>query len=269
MKHRVKIIYGAITTLILLAGFLLPGQILHIQDQRQRERVDRYELNDITLNVTSQLFEKLAAVKAGIMLEADYGAEARMREEEVYEQVIVANEMFGTGAIDFAMDAESLLEPVIVQRLVVDEEGDGSFIVWQGHLEDDFNGVDVFIDDATGKMLGITVYAYDAVWDIDQVITHYISDTMQERIRNYYGLADVTLSAEGYVERYGLVDAPSLSAGGVDGVQYGIQYGNGVIVDSHDLDGQADFVFQLVNESGGAYALEWYINEGSYSLNYR
>lgn len=266
MKYRVKIIYGAITIGILLAGFLLPGQILHIQDQRQRERVDRYELNDITLNVTSQLFEKLAAVKTGIMLEADYGAEARMREEEVYEQVVVANEMFGTGAIEMAMDAECLLAPVIVQRLVVDEEGGGSFIVWQGHLEDDFHGVDVFIDDATGKMLGIIVIAYDAVWDVDRVMEQYISDAMQERIRNYYGLADVTLSAGGYMERYGLVDAPSLTTEGV----VGVQYGSDTVVDSHALDEQTGCVFQLVNESGEAYALEWYIDEGGvYGLNYR
>ena len=260
MKYKTKIIYSVITIGVLLAGFLLPGQILRIQEQRQAARVDRYEVNSITLNVTNQLFEKLSAVKSGIIVGNSSQMDAQMSEEEVYQQMVVANQIFGVCTIDM----DNLQEPDIVQRLVIDEENGTSFIIWRGHLEDEHCGVDLVIDDATGKMLGITIVIFEYT-DVFEPFRGYNLEELQEQLKTYYELADVTPAEEGYVDVYGLTDAYGLTPEEIERV---IVETNASVSVVKDLNREIRLTFRLVNEMGEYYDLELYMNEEDvYSLN--
>lgn len=260
MKYRIKIIYSVITIGILLTGFLLPGQILRMQDQRQAERVDRYELGSITLNVTSQLFEKLSAVKAGIMMETDFQVNAQMNKDEVYQQMIAANKIFGVGA----MDVETVQEPVIEARLVIDEAKGSSFIIWQGHMEDENYGIDMIIDDATGKMLGITTVLYRySVFEFE-ALRGYKFEELQESLKTYYELEDVILDDKNYVDgsNNALSYASDLDLEGVDGVR--VESGT----TSHANGSDQVSVYRLINETGEYYDMELYIGVDVYSINW-
>lgn len=260
MRYKTRIIYSVITIGVLLAGLLLPRQILHMQDQRQAARVDRYELNNITLNVTGPLFEKLSAVKAGIIVGAGSQVDVRMNEEEAYEQMLIAIDRFGA----CAMDMKTLQEPDIAQRLLIDEENGNSFIIWMGHLEDEYHGVDVVIDDATGKMLGITTVVYDLL-AVDSI--GYNLEELQGQLKTYYELADVMPGENGSVDVDGLADAYGLTPEEIERV---MAESNGNIVSfANDFDSEVRLVFRLVNETGEYYDVELYISDGDmYSINW-
>ncbi len=259
MKHRIKIIYSIITIGILLSGFLLPRWILRIQDQRQTARVDRYELNSITLNVTNQLFEKLSAVKSGVFVKSRSQMDARMSEEEVYQQMVAANQIFGVCAIDM----DTIQEEDFIQGLVIDEEKGISFIIWHGHLEDYYCAIDMFIDDATGKMLGITTVIFEHS-DVDDRFTGYNLEELQEQLKTYYELADVLPGENGYVDVDGLADVYGLTPEEIERV---IVETNGNVSVIGDLNRRIKLNFRLVNEMGEDYDLELYIGDEVYSVN--
>lgn len=248
MKHKVKFIYGIITISILLAGFLLPGQILRLQDRRQEERVDRYELNSITLSVSSsQLFENLSAVHSGVIVETSADSEVRMTEAEVVEAIRVANEIFGVCPLGTEISLE------LSQLLVINKDSGISFMIWKGYMENTDCGIDVIIDDATGKMLGITtiMYDYDSVKKrIRENV--YAPEELEELLKTYYELADVTfVYSDAAGDEVDIVDV------------------DGAITGDYGFESDERCTFRLFNEAGEYYDLEIYKSDGQiYCINW-
>lgn len=251
MKVGMKLIYSVITLGILLAGFRLPKLIWNMQDARQETRVDRYELNGITLRVSGQLFEKLSAVRNGVLISAGPTAETQMQEEEVIEKMMEINGLFGHDLVGKESSDEWTVSPC----LVIDEENAVSFVTWIGHTENVSRGMDILLDDATGEMLGLSSTPFIYYADMTRIDMNVSLQEMQEKLITYYGLADVVIASDILAESYGF-DGP------VDMVV-------STNTDSASASGEVAecYIFRLINEAGEYYDLEFLItSDGYYTL---
>lgn len=263
MKIRVKLLYGIVTIGILLTGFLLPRQVWNMQDVRQESRVDRYELNSITLNVSGQLLEKLSAVQQGEIIPLTF-ADTEMSVKDVQQKMLEINEMLGF----YPMEAEDITYQAEA-KLVIDETNEISFVIWRGRIEDDYRDIEILLDDTTGKMLCIDIIGYiDAVYpDITKLEPDISPEELGGILKDYYELAavEILIIEDGGTTTDVNANTDASANEAAIANRYDVTDIYKVPIDYGVLSQKC--IFRLFNEDGSYYDLMVYVDEDMYLFN--
>lgn len=142
-------IYGSLAVLILLLGFFLPGSYLNIQDTKLETQINRYELNSVTLDFNGDILKKLSAMNESFVTMDIQKEELNLTEDMVLKEMLAVCDTFIPRD---SMDRLGEIETWEANPLLIVSK-DLSFAVWNCQLLYPMGMVDVFIDDATGKML--------------------------------------------------------------------------------------------------------------------
>lgn len=162
MKKHMKayVIAGISLVLAAAAGFGLPGLLLRFGDEQQLGQIEQEKVSP--MEITDQPVLSIVE-KVRLMQRASSNSMA-LEKGRNYSQETIAGQISGElqtlAALDIPgipenpEDAEVMAEPVFM----MDVEGENSFIVWNAALYADGWGVELSMDDETGKILSLNCY---------------------------------------------------------------------------------------------------------------
>lgn len=153
-------LYGGLAVIILLLGFFLPGSYLNIQDTKLETQINRYELNSVTLDFNGDILKKLSAMNESFVTMDIQKEELNLTEDMVLKEMLAVCDTFIPRE---SMDRLGEIETWEANPLLIVSK-DLSFAVWNCQLLYPMGMVDVFIDDATGKMLFYDFF-FDSPYD--------------------------------------------------------------------------------------------------------
>lgn len=258
MKAWKKVIAVFLTILVLFIGLLLPKLVLQYQDLKSESQVSRYELNDVSLNLYSQLWDRIATVQNGYLIIGDgIGMDTELTEDEVYQEMYDIDKLFG----QMISDSGEILYVETIPELVIGMDSSFSFIIWECVITHEHSLVTMTVDDTTGKMLSFDCNYTDDITNSEAIDSGVVDnsgvntvvsvrmpgeelDILCERLKEYYEIPEAYRSN---------ATEESLPLG----------------VDSYDAYG-GEFLIHITlkDENGNEIDFPYYINgAGYYSLN--
>jgi hypothetical protein len=251
MKQFKYILVVAAVIAFLILGFYMPDFVFYYRDSAQNTQAVSYGLEQVTLEVSSPLIEKIKILRKGYYtMDIDLNSQTERSEDEVLEIALEVNESFD----GFAVPERNDLSWEVTPMLVISNNSAYSFIVWDCYLMNENGFMVAQIDDATGKMLsyGITIETSDnssaSYEEVD-----YDSD-IAILVKSETGMLDaerVKILCERLEKYYGL-DVSARTDSNAVGDQYGID--DAIIITLMDEDDES--VDVLYWESGSGY-YEW------------
>lgn len=191
MKGLKRILAVLLTVLVLFIGFWLPELVLQHQDSELETQVYQYELNDVKLDLSNRLLEKISICKDYQTLDVQVDDETNMTEEEVFQEMLTVEKLLNR----FLMVDEDILDWNVEPELVIGTGSSFSFIVWFCIIEYENREVIMKIDDASGKMLAFSS-EFQRKNDTDTVVSVQMSeeelDALCEKLKDYYEISEVS-----------------------------------------------------------------------------
>lgn len=178
MKYWKKGISIFLFCLVLLAGFLFPKTVLHIQDMRLEERVEAYRLNNEPLRQSSHLLERMTAMQDE-MVELTQVEETMLNLDMVYSLMLNIVRTFGLYSLEESMVTGWEATP----KQMISPDGTLSFVMWDCNVYTEYGDIMIKLDDTTGKALTYQEYLYED-WEIEGI--DYIENVLWQ-IEDYYG----------------------------------------------------------------------------------
>lgn len=244
MKGLKKILAVLLTVLVLFIGFWLPELVLQHQDSELETQVYQYELNDVKLDLSNRLLEKISIIcKEYQTLDVQVEGETQMTEVEVFQEMLTVEKLLDR----FLMVDEEILDWYVEPELVVGTGSSFSFIVWFCSIEYENREVIMKIDDASGKMLAFASVFYRKN-DTDTVVSVQMQeeelDALCEKLKDYYELSEVSFGGS-------VTDAQALGYA---------EYGNSFWFDIILIDGNGDEVDMpyRIDEDGNCFLNEFF-----------
>lgn len=192
MKNLKKGMYAIAFCFVMVAGFLMPRTILHVQDLRLEVQVDSYGLNNAPLRQSSHLLERMKAIQEE-MVELTQTEQPRLNHTSIYPVMMEGIDAVGLYKVAEDMIVEWNAKP----KQMISKDGTLSFIVWDCSISMEKGDIWLTVDDATGKLLKINEFIYDD-WYIDR---ESYAVVMTDSLTNYYACDRVEqITDNGYVD---------------------------------------------------------------------
>lgn len=176
MKYVKRGVYAFAFCFILLAGFLMPKAVFHLQDLQLEVEVDSYGLNNTSLRQSSHLLERMQAIRED-MVELTQTEQTSLDVANMYPLMVEAADVVGL----FKIVDDTVMEWDAVPKQMISRDGTLSFIVWDCYINMEYGDIFMSIDDATGKLLSMREYIYG-----DWVPGENEIDSMEDRLKDYY-----------------------------------------------------------------------------------
>lgn len=274
MRIWKKVIAVFLTILVLLLGFFMPKLVLQYSDKKTESQVSKYELNDVSLSLSSQLWDRLYAVRDGYnSIVVDITVDTKMTEADVYEEMRRIDEEFG----QMLLQESEILTVEAEPELVISRDGSLSFIVWRCLVLHEHGSVTMMIDDTAGKMLFFSYILTDVTDSMssDSIEYGYVDSDSMTSDSIEYGYVDSEFRTFDYEEAVGIhekelniiceklkayyeIPEAYLSTDAEDSSSLGMEaYGDGFL-----------FYITLKDENGNEVDLPYYTNNVEYySIN--
>lgn len=215
MKHWKKGISIFLFCLVLLAGFLFPRTVLHIQDMRLEERIESYRLNNEPLRQSSHLLERMTAMQDE-MVELTQVEETMLDSDMVYSLMLNVVRTFGL----YPLEEHMVIDWEATPKRMISPDGTLSFIMWDCNIYTQYGDIMIELDDTTGKALAYQEYLYED-WGFEG--GDYI-ENISLKIEDYYGYEWEQVTSDEDQKVYdtdGIYDVVDVSG---DSIVYAVKY---------------------------------------------
>lgn len=191
MKQFKSLLALPLAVILILIGLLLPQYVSRIQDRQLAEQVSTYEIGAVVLQSVSQVEGSLRLITGEHSL-VEMSRGNRLNSDGVYQaalEFLAFSETYGLPLLQ-----SSIMKHGEIPLLAVSADGSATAVIWKCQIYDEGRrGIQLVIDDASGKMLSFTLTDSS-----DEVLKNPLSqqlpaDAVAKLAAEYYGL---TLTSE-------------------------------------------------------------------------